>query len=331
MMQVGFFGDGQWAHRALERIEENSEFYTSYVVARHEAPDPVLKEYAHNQNIPFFTSANVNNSSFLDELGEHDPDINVSVSYDQILRHDAIDLAPEGFINCHAGALPFYRGRNVLNWALINGEDRFGVTVHYMDERIDTGDIVTQKFAAITPQDDYQSLLDKAVVLCADTVLEALQDIQQDAVSSIPQSEIHPVGFYCSRRREGDEWIDWSWSSERIHNLIRAIAPPGPGARTLLDGEPIAILQSKKIPQAPEYIDRPGTVVGRQEDSVTVKTGDTTLQITEIADWDGEIVNPRTPDYPIGTTFGVNLRYEVNRLSGKIEELERRLSDLESE
>jgi len=331
MMQVGFFGDGHWAHQTLEKIEDDPEIRTSFVVARYSTSDSTLQAYAQDRNLPFFTPANVNDPSFLSTLREHEPDINVSVSYDQILGSDAIGLAPKGFINCHAGALPFYRGRNVLNWALINGEDRFGVTVHYVDERIDTGNIITQQFAAITPEDDYRSLLDKAVELCADSVLEALQDIQRDAVSSIPQSEIHPVGFYCSRRREGDEWIDWSWSSERIHNLIRAIAPPGPGARTLLDGGAIVILQSEKIPQAPEYIDRPGTIVGRQEGSVAVKTGGTTLRITKIADWDGEIANSREPDYSIGTTFGMNLRHEVSRLSERVEELEHRLSELENE
>jgi len=330
-MNVGLFGDGQWAERTLEKIESDSALCTRYIVARHDNPDLNLRQYAQDRDIPFFAPSDVNNSSFLNELADYVPDVNVSVAYDQILGSEAIELAPKGFINCHAGALPFYRGRNVLNWALINGEDRFGVTVHYVDERIDTGDIIAQRFAAIAPEDDYQSLLNKAVDLCAETVFEALQDIRQGAVSKTAQSDMHPVGFYCSGRREGDEWIDWSWSSERIHNLIRAIAPPGPGARTLLDGKPIVILQSEKIPQAPKYIDRPGTVVGRQEDSVTVKTGDTTLQIRKIADWDGEIVNSREPDYPIGATFGVNLRHKVSRLSGKIEKLERRISDLESE
>ena len=78
---------------------------------------------------------------------------------DQILEPAIIEMAPEGFINCHAGALPFYRGRNVLNWVLINGDDRFGVTVHEMEEQIDTDDIVLQRFAEIEASDDYASPL----------------------------------------------------------------------------------------------------------------------------------------------------------------------------
>lgn len=328
-MRIGYFGDGRWARRSFERIVSSEELEAAYVVARHDDPDPVLREYAQEHEIPFFSPSNVNENAFLDRLKEHAPDVNVSMSYDQILRADAIELAPKGFINCHAGALPFYRGRNVINWALINGEDRFGVTVHYIDESIDTGDIVAQRFGVITPKDDYKSLLDRAVELCAEALLEALEDIRCGEVSTTSQEEIHPVGFYSSARREGDEWIDWSWSTDRIHNLIRGIAPPGPGARTLLNGRPLVMLASEKIPEAPEYIDRPGTVVGRGEDGIVVKTGDSTLRITEIADWDGKIDNPRTPEYGIGTAFGINLRHEVQRLSNQIEQLEQRIDHLE--
>jgi methionyl-tRNA formyltransferase len=165
--------------------------------------------------------------------------------------------------------------------------------------------------------------------LCADALLDALHDIRQGTKSTRSQEEIHPVGFYCSSRREGDEWIDWSWSTDRIHNLVRAIAPPGPGARTVLDGEPLVITESEKILEAPEYIDRPGTVVGRDQHGIVVKTGDTTLKVTKIADWNGEVRNPRRPKYRIGTSFGVNLQSEIRQLSSRIDQLEQRIAHLE--
>ncbi len=328
-MRIGYFGDGRWARRSFERIANADKFEVAYVVARHENPDSLLRQYAQELEIPFFAPSDVNEPSFLGELAEYAPDVNVSMSYDQILQTDAIELAPKGFINCHAGALPFYRGRNVLNWVLINGEDHFGVTVHYVDESIDTGDIITQRFEVITPEDDYQSLLDKAVELCAEALLDALHDICQGTVSVRSQEEIHPVGFYCSARREGDEWIDWSWSTDRIYNLVRAIAPPGPGARTVLGGEPLVIIEAEKILEAPEYIDRPGAVVGRDQDGIVVKTGDTTLKVTKIADWNGEVTNPRTPKHRIGASFGVNLQSEVRQMSSRIDQLEQRIAHLE--
>jgi methionyl-tRNA formyltransferase len=330
-MRIGFFGDGRWGCEALDLIADASEFEVAYIVVRHRSPDVRLKERARNLDVPLFSPEDVNRQSFLDELSDYDPDLNVSMSYDQILRPPAIDMAPKGFVNCHAGALPFYRGRNVLNWALINGEDRFGVTVHYIDEHIDKGDIIAQQFGPITPDDTYRSLLRRAVGLCADTLLTALRQIHEGTATRKAQDTIHPVGFYSSRRREGDEWIDWSWPTERVHNLVRAISPPGPGARTLLDGTPIVILESEVIPQAPEYIDRPGTVVGRDENGIEVKTGDTTLKVTKVADWTGEVSNSRVPAYRIGTSFGQNLHQEVVRLRDKISRLEARLEALNND
>lgn len=328
-MRIGYFGDGRWAHRSLEYIIDAPKLRIAYIVARHNNPDPVLKQQADNLNTPFFTPANVNDASFLEELATFEPDVNVSMSYNQILRTDAIKAAPQGFINCHAGALPFYRGCNVLNWALINGEERFGVTVHYVDEGIDTGDIIAQRFGPIAPSDDYGSLLDKAVELCAEVLLDALHDLHRGEACRTPQGTIHPTGFYCSRRQEGDEWIDWTWPSTRIHNFVRGIAPPGPGARTMLNGDPIVVLQSELVPQPPAYLDRPGTVVGRDGKSVIVKTGNTTLKVTRIADWNGDIANPRPPNLHIGTLLGQNLQHEVHRLRNRVRWLERRLAHLE--
>jgi methionyl-tRNA formyltransferase len=331
MMRIGYFGDGRWAHQALGSIVETSDLNVACIVARHHNPDPVLKDWSEELSIPFFAPKNVNASSFLSQLKALEIDINVSMSYNQILRSEAIQAAPKGFINCHAGALPFYRGRNILNWALINGEDRFGVTVHYVDDGIDTGDIIAQRFGVITTSDTYASLLDKAVGLCSDALIEALYKIQDGTFSATPQEEIHPVGFYCSNRREGDEWIDWSWTTERIYNLIRALVPPGPGARTLDDGHPVVITDAEKILHAPSYIDRPGTVVGREKDGIIVKTGDTSLKVKEIANWNQGVEHRRVPQHRIGTTFGLNLIDAVSRLQGKVAQLEDRLSRLEAQ
>ena len=88
----------------------------------------------------------------------------------------------------------------ILNWAIINGEEKFGVTVHYVDEGIDTGDIILQKFASIGKQERYGEVLCKAHHLCADTLYEALVLLSEGRAERIPQKSIHPVGFYCSGR-----------------------------------------------------------------------------------------------------------------------------------
>jgi methionyl-tRNA formyltransferase len=316
-MRLGYFGDGPWSHRALERILTIDELEVVFIVARFPGGDPVLEGHAERLGIPYYLHNDVNREAFIEMTGRHGADIYVSMSFDQIIRKRIMDSAPKGFINCHAGALPFYRGRNTLNWALINGEKRFGVTVHHMDDGIDTGDIIVQRFAEITDADDYASLLEKAVSLCSEILPEALLNIARGEELRVKQQSIDPLGFYCSRRKAGDEWIDWNGSSERIHNFIRALTSPGPAARTIAHGKKLAVIRSELVAGAPAYMDKPGRVVGRWDGGVIVKTGDTSIKITEVADLDGSdrICNSRAPGFAVGSFLGVDLLDLMHRLS----------------
>lgn len=281
-MKIGFFADGPWAHKSLEKILKNDRFEIAFIVVRYDSDDSILAEYAQRLNVPLLKHKNVNSVEFLNYIKGFNIDINVSMSFNQILKSDIINLAPKGFINCHAGALPFYRGRNILNWVLINGEKEFGVTVHYVDEGIDTGDIILQKIQDIASTDRYGDLLTKAYGLCADTLYEALCQIESGNAKRIPQKAIHPTGFYCSRRVPGDETIDWTWSSERIFNFIRGIAIPGPGARTCLSGKELIIDKGFLIPNMPCYIDKPGNIVGKSKEGIVVKTGTNAIRISSV-------------------------------------------------
>ena len=246
------------------------------------------------------------------------------------MKAPILESAPEGFINCHAGALPFYRGRNVLNWAIINGESRFGVTVHYIDHGIDTGDIILQRFGDITDEDDYGTVLNKAVELCARSLTEALELIYGGQVTCFSQGSLHPVGSYCGVRRDGDEWIDWQLPSKRIYDFVRGISPPAPGARALVNGSIIALLKCELITQAPVYIGTPGEVVGRGLKGNVVKTGDSTLLVTKIASvgQGGILENPRMPAFPISTRIGLDWRAEVENLEKRIGDLNRTIQQL---
>ena len=284
MLRIGYFGDGRWARLALEKILVDSSFVVSYIVLRFKTPDEVLRRMAEEHDIPCFQVQNVNEEAFLAQIREYAADVNVSMSFDQILQKEIINIAPYGFINCHAGALPFYRGRNILNWAIINGEEEFGVTVHYVDEGIDTGDIILQKFASIGRKERYGDVLCKAQRLCADTLYDALLLLSEGRAERIPQKAIHPVGFYCSGRTFGDEYIDWNWTSDRIYNFVRGIADPAPGARTFLKERECIIDLAEVLEEAPDYLDKPGCVVGKDGTSITVKTGDSTLRVLRILD-----------------------------------------------
>lgn len=302
-LALGYFAHGPWAHLALEKILADPAFEVRFVATRL-VGDTVLQGMAEKAGLPFLMPRKVNAPDEMAHLASYGAEIFVSMSFDQIFRRPLLDLPPRGVVNCHAGALPFYRGRNILNWALINGENRFGVTVHYMDEGIDTGPIVRQDFVPIGPDDGYGDLLEKAYRQCADTLHAALRDIVAGEAAT-PQETLYPVGFYCGQRKPGDEWLDWRNPSADIHNFVRGITLPGPCARTRLDERVIAIVRTERVEGAPPYRATPGEVVGRDENGILVKTGDTVIRVRELAEI-GPAGQPEVPtpaNLPIGTRF----------------------------
>jgi len=251
-MKIGYFADGPWSHEAIQLITETNGLEVCYIVPRFDIQDPVLKEWASKLGIPFLPCENVNSPTFIENINAFDADLLVSMSFNQILKKEIISLAKNGFINCHAGALPFYRGRNPLNWAIINGEKQFGITVHYVDEGIDTGDIVEQRLFPIELTDNYATLLEKAVVECAKVLHSAIIKINCGKLVKQAQSDIHPVGTYFGIRTFGDELIDFNWSALRVHNFIRAISSPGPNARCFIGEQEYSIISSELIQGAPK-------------------------------------------------------------------------------
>jgi methionyl-tRNA formyltransferase len=319
-MKIGYFADGPWSHLALEKIVQDGRFELAFIVPRFDTQDPILAAWAERLAIDFLPLQDVNATASLETLARYEADIFVSMSFNQILKRPIIDLAPQGFINCHAGALPYYRGRNILNWALINDANEFGVTVHYVDEGIDTGDIIAQTRSPICDSDTYATLLARAITLCADTLHAALSEIAADNVQVKPQANIHPVGFYCGRRVQGDEWIDWNWPSRRVFNFVRGIATPGPGARTLLNGHELIVGKSEIIPNALDYIGTPGEIVGVKNNAIVVKTGDSTILLVDV-------LPPPGIRFRIGQRLGLNYSSIMRDLLRRIELLEQLLSD----
>ena len=321
-MKIGYFADGPWSHKALEQITQDSRFQVVFIVPRYDTQDPVLKEWAERLEIDYLPIENVNLEENIKKLNSYKAELYVSMSFNQILRESILKSPVLGFINCHAGALPYYRGRNILNWVLINNEKEFGVTVHYIDEGIDTGDIILQKKKMITDQDDYLSLLNNAITLCSEVLFDALVMIEEGTVKRIKQTEIDSVGFYCGRRSVGDEWIDWDWSSRRIFNFVRAITKPGPYARTILNGCEVKIKKAKEIPGAVNYIGTPGEIVDVQNEGITVKTGDSIIFIEDI-----EVLSKPENRLRIGQRFSIGLGNIVTELQKRVLELEATVLD----
>lgn len=280
-MKIGYFADGPWAHRAFEKLISDNTIEIVFLTVRYDKRDSVLLNFAEKYQIPVEISENINSREFIERIKGYNAQLFVSMSFNQIFKSELINIPQYKTINCHAGKLPFYRGRNILNWALINDEKEFGVTVHYMDTGIDTGDIILQETYPITDLDDYGTLLEKAYVGCADVLYNAIKQIQAGKAVPVKQKDIDPVGMYCGMRQEGDEVIDWKQTSREIFNFIRAVAKPGPQAMSWVRGNEIKINKAKMIEGAHAYKNIPGQVIGKTDRGLLVKTGDTILEIVE--------------------------------------------------
>jgi len=224
---------------------------------------------------------NINSKQFIEKISQYKCDLFVSMSFNQIFKKEIINLTKYKIINCHAGKLPFYRGRNILNWALINGETEFGITVHYVDEGIDTGDIILQELHSISLTDDYSTLLKRSYTGCADILYKAVSLFKSGAVKGHKQSEIGPLGFYCTQRKLGDEIINWNDSAKNIFNFVRAICYPGPKARAFINGAEIMINRSEIVEEATSYTCTIGAVLSKDATGLLVKTKDSFIKITE--------------------------------------------------
>ena len=209
------------------------------------------------------------------------PDCVVVSSYDRILPSRILGRCR--FVNVHYAALPEYRGRANVNWAIINNEPETAVTIHVIAPGLDAGNILYQQRVPIGPDDTvgdlYTKLNEVQREVLGETVTRYISGYEGE-----PQGET--AATYGCTRVPGDGEINWASSTMQIYALIRALAPPYPGAHTYLNARRITVLRAAPLTNAPRYVGRiPGRVVGRsrRDGHVDVLTGDGVLRIHEVA------------------------------------------------
>jgi methionyl-tRNA formyltransferase len=251
------------------------------------------------------------------------PDCAVVSSYDRILPSRILGRCR--FVNVHYAPLPQYRGRANVNWAIINGEPETAITVHVMAPGLDAGNILYQQTVPIGPDDTvgdlYSKLNEMQREILGETVARYISGYEGE-----PQDET--AATYGCTRVPGDGEIDWASSTGQIYGLIRALAPPYPGAHTYLAARRITILRAAPLANAPRYVGRiPGRIVGRsrRDGHVDVLTGDGVLEIYEVA----------ADDFPAGPASALigstrqTLGLRTADLLARIELLESRLNLLD--
>jgi methionyl-tRNA formyltransferase len=171
------------------------------------------------------------------------PDFIFSFYYRRMLQPSLLAAASRGALNMHGSLLPRYRGRVPVNWAVINGETQTGATLHYMTARPDAGDIVDQMAVPILPDDTAFEVFQKVTVAAEVVLWRALPKLIRGDADRVPQDASQAT--YFGARRPEDGRIDWRLGARAIHNLVRGVAPPYPGAFCEVAGRRVRILRTR--------------------------------------------------------------------------------------
>jgi methionyl-tRNA formyltransferase len=204
-----------------------------------------VADTAADYGLPSITPDDPNVPDVVARVAACRPDFLFSFYYRRMLKAPLLVLPRLGALNMHGSLLPKYRGRAPVNWAILHGETETGATLHYMTEKPDNGDIVGQTRVPILPDDTAREVFDKVTIAAELTLDAALPALIRGSAPRRPQ-DLSQGGYFGGRKPE-DGMIDWSKSATEIHNLVRAVAPPYPGARTTLAGKPARILRTRVL------------------------------------------------------------------------------------
>ena len=211
------------------------------------------------------------------EILDLKPDMIVTCAYGQIIPKELLDYPEYGCINVHASLLPKLRGGAPIQRAIINGLDETGITIMYMDTKMDNGDIIEMSKTKITMDDDLESLHDRLSLMGRDLLLETLPKIFLKQNKRIKQNE-NEVTFAYNIKRE-DEHIDFNKSAKEVYNKIRGLSP-NPSAYVLLDGNEMKVYRS--IMTDKKFTVVPGTITNVYKNGIGVMTGTYEVILTEI-------------------------------------------------
>jgi methionyl-tRNA formyltransferase len=237
-----------------------------------------VRQLAETHHLPVFAPDNVNTPEWIDRMAAWQPDFVFSFYSRKLLAKDILSAARCGALNMHGSLLPRYRGRCPVNWVLIHGERETGVTLHYMEEKPDRGDIVAQRAVPITDDDTALTLFQKLTAAAAAVVRESYPLLCAGTAPRLPQD--HSRASYFGGRRPEDGRIDWSQESRAIFNLVRAVTHPYPGAFTCWQNRKLSVWEARPASAPPPHA-AAGTILAVRPE-VAVQSGAGVLQLRRV-------------------------------------------------
>lgn len=238
---------------------------------------PKVAAAAEVLGIKVFQPDDIKEQSAVEVLKEAAPDIIVTAAYGQILSKELLELPKYGAINVHASLLPKFRGGAPIHHALLAGEKTTGITIMYMAEGLDSGDIIAQSAIDIKDEDDTGILHDKLSMLGSELLLDTLPAIFEERNNKTEQN--HAEATYSPNISKADELLDFNRTAVEVFNHIRGLSP-FPGAYTMLEGKRFKLYGAKLTGKK---TNRPaGEILTNDEDGISVATADEAVLITEV-------------------------------------------------
>ena len=280
-MKIIFMGTPDFAVPVFEGLIEKYEVILAVSqpdkkVGRHqELKNTPIKEVAIKNNIEVFQPPKIKED--YQKIIDLKPDLIVTCAYGQIIPKEILDCPKLGCINVHASLLPKLRGGAPIHKALIDGYEKTGITIMYMDVKMDNGDIISQRQLKILDTDNLESLHDKLSVLGKELLLDTMPSIIEGTNKRVKQNETEVTYAYNITREE--EHIDFNKTSREIFNLIRGLSPI-PGANVVFDNQEMKVYESKILDK--KYNSLPGEIVDITKEGIVVSTKDRSILITKI-------------------------------------------------
>jgi methionyl-tRNA formyltransferase len=279
-LKIVFMGTPDFAVTILKSLVESNYNIVGVITA----PDKpagrgrklhqsAVKKYAQTQNLKILQPTNLKDENFLNTLKSLDANLQVVVAF-RMLPKVVWDMPKYGTFNLHASLLPHYRGAAPINWAIINGETKTGVSTFFIDDKIDTGEMILQESIDIDSEENAGSLHDKLMKLGSELVLKTVQIIEKGPVRTIPQTNPKDIKTAYKLNKDNCK-IDWNDSLDNIYNKIRGLSPY-PGAWcSLKNGDDLLTVKIYKCEKEFSEHNHPvGTIVSsKQELKVSTKKG----------------------------------------------------------
>jgi len=253
------------------------------VVTHRDAPGEQIwfasvADLAASAGIETLTPDDINAPDVVARLAAVEPDMLFSFYFRQMLKAPLLRLPKRGALNMHGSLLPAYRGRAPVNWVLVRGEKETGVTLHYMDEKPDHGEIVAQESVAIDRDDTALTLTHKLAQAARRALRGAIPLLEAGRAPRIVQE--HRRSSYLGGRRPEDGEIDWAQPAESIRNLVRAVTRPWPGAYSYVGGGRLLVWWAETRPSSAER--EPGELFLAPDGVACVATGEGDLALIEV-------------------------------------------------